>query len=165
MMRTFLLASVCAWTAVAEHTKRPGAADGSYTFARELVAAHNQVRTAVGVAPLRWSDELAQLAQKWAETLIESGAFRPRRDHRFGENLFEMSGRAARPYEVVSAWASEAKNYDYRANACSARCGHYEQVVWRDTKSVGCGVARDNRREVWVCNYDPLGNLNGERPY
>ena len=112
-----------------------------------------------------WSDQLAALAQKWAGTLMESGAFHPRRDGRFGENLFESAGRATTAAEAVNTWAGEAKNYDYNANTCSARCGHYEQVVWRDTKAVGCGVARDNRREIWVCNYDPLGNLNGERPY
>jgi len=44
-------------------------------------------------------------------------------------------------------------------------CGHYTQIVWRDTKQVGCGVARDNRREIWVCNYDPPGNWVGHRPY
>lgn len=147
--------------------RHPGSApsEAASAFAQEFLAAHNQVRAQVRVQPLVWSQELADSAQKWADALIESGAFHPRGDHRFGENLFEIAGRAATPHEVVSAWAGEAKNYDYKANACSARCGHYEQLVWRDTNKVGCGVARDNRREVWVCNYDPLGNLNGERPY
>lgn len=134
-------------------------------FERDFLAAHNQVRARVGVPPLRWSNELAESAQQWADALIRSNAFHPRRDHTFGENLFEVTNRTATPYEVVTAWAGEARNYDYKTNTCSARCGHYKQVVWRDTQLVGCGVARDSRREVWVCNYDPLGNLNGERPY
>ena len=29
----------------------------------------------------------------------------------------------------------------------------------------GCAVATDRRREVWVCNYDPPGNVAGYRPY
>ena len=140
-------------------------ATASSSFARAFVAAHNQVRSGVGVAPLRWSDQLADSAQQWANALIESGAFHPRGDHRFGENLFEVTGRGATPAEVVYAWAGEARNYDRRTNTCSARCGHYTQVVWRDTELVGCGTARDNRREVWVCTYDPLGNISGERPY
>lgn len=162
-MRTTLLLALCVRMAAAQQTKITG--DASSAFAREMLAAHNRVRAGVDVEPLRWSGELADEAQKWADALIRSGAFHPRGDHKFGENLFEVSGRGASPSEVVSAWAGESKNYDYKANACSARCGHYEQVVWRDTKIVGCGVARDNRREVWVCNYDPLGNLNGARPY
>ena len=139
--------------------------NASSAFAREFVAVHNQVRGPLGVPPLRWSGELAESAQHWADSLIETGAFHPRGDHKYGENLFEITGRRATPGEVVRAWAEEARNYDYRSNACSARCGHYKQVVWQDTKLVGCAMARDSRREVWVCNYDPLGNLNGERPY
>lgn len=112
-----------------------------------------------------WSDELAYYAQQWANELIANGGFAPRRDHRYGENLFEISGAWATPRQVVEAWASEARNYDYKSNGCTSTCGHFKQLVWRDTKLVGCGVARDRRREVWVCNYDPLGNITGERPY
>jgi hypothetical protein len=38
-------------------------------------------------------------------------------------------------------------------------------MVWSTTKEVGCGVARNSRREVWVCNYDPPGNYIGKRPF
>jgi pathogenesis-related protein 1 len=132
---------------------------------QELVTAHNSVRARHGVPPLRWSDELAKYAQKWANTLIAWGEFRPRSSPQYGENLFEISGASATAREVVSAWAAEGKNYNYRNNTCSGRCGHYTQVVWRDTKLVGCGVARNKRREVWVCDYEPHGNIMGERPY
>jgi len=164
-MRIVLLSCLYTYVACAQRANDSPAAGAPAAFVREMLAAHNRLRARVGVPPLVWSQQLAGLAQKWADTLIESGAFHPRGDHRFGENLFEVAGRPATPEEAVNTWASEARNYDYEANSCSARCGHYEQVVWRDTKSVGCGVARDNRREIWVCNYDPLGNLNGERPY
>ena len=82
-----------------------------------------------------------------------------------GENLFEVVGPPADENQVVDAWAAERSAYDYRKNSCSARCGHYTQIVWRDTRQVGCGVAQKNRREIWVCNYDPPGNIMGERPY
>ena len=39
------------------------------------------------------------------------------------------------------------------------------QFVWCKTHAVGCAVATDPRREVWVCNYDPPGNVIGYRPY
>ena len=44
-------------------------------------------------------------------------------------------------------------------------CGHYTQVVWRKSLRVGCGMATCGATEVWVCNYDPAGNWDGERPY
>jgi PadR family transcriptional regulator len=49
--------------------------------------------------------------------------------------------------------------------SCRGVCGHYTQIVWSNTREVGCGVARDSNREVWVCNYNPPGNWIGERPY
>jgi hypothetical protein len=38
-------------------------------------------------------------------------------------------------------------------------------LVWNNTREVGCAVASEPGREVWVCNYDPPGNWIGERPY
>jgi uncharacterized protein YkwD len=132
-----------------------------------IVEAHNSVRNKVGVPPLAWSDELAQVAQNWAERLVGSGAFEHSRTGKYGENIFEVSGTGwtSNAQEVVGNWAAESGNYQYPTNTCTGVCGHYTQLVWKDTKEVGCGVARDNNREVWVCNYAPYGNIIGEKPY
>lgn len=131
---------------------------------REMVDLHNQLRRRHDLHSLQWSDELAGKAQRWAETLLESGQLR-HDPSRHGQNIFAMSGRPADVNFVFRAWASEASDYDYSRNTCSATCGHYTQIVWRDTKQIGCGVARGSGREIWVCDYDPPGNVNGERPY
>ena len=44
-------------------------------------------------------------------------------------------------------------------------CGHYTQVVWANTLSVGCGVAVCPTGTIVVCNYAPPGNYVGEKPY
>jgi pathogenesis-related protein 1 len=45
-------------------------------------------------------------------------------------------------------------------------CGHYTQVVWKNSMEVGGGMAIcDNKSQVWVCNYNPPGNVEGEKPY
>ena len=136
-------------------------------ISREMVAAHNQVRARVGVRPLTWSSKLAAMAQRWAEELLANGKFQHRHEREYGENLFEIRGGRSSPTEVVTSWADEARDYDLARNVCRARaeCGHYSQIVWRKTKQVGCGVARQPGREVWVCNYFPPGNWVGERPY
>lgn len=133
--------------------------------ARQMVAAHNAVRMRVGAPPLSWSAKLAQVAQQWAETLIRNGTFQHRTPHSYGENLFEITGAAAGPEDVVKDWAAEARNYDYGNNSCSATCGHYTQIVWRVTKEVGCGMAQSKTAQIWACEYDPPGNYVGERPY
>lgn len=119
----------------------------------------------VEVQPLRWSDRLAARAQEWASHLVQERQFYHRPHPTFGENLFEISGGRASPAEVVGDWASEARDYSYRANTCRGMCGHYTQLVWNSTREVGCAVASEPGREVWVCNYDPPGNWIGERPY
>jgi pathogenesis-related protein 1 len=131
----------------------------------EMVESHNRVRTRVGVPRLVWSDPLAAHARQWANHLIETGAFEHSHAAGLGENIYEITGARATPEQVVNSWASELRDYDYRTNRCRGVCGHYTQIVWRDTKEVGCGVAAGGDREVWVCNYSPPGNYVGERPY
>jgi pathogenesis-related protein 1 len=130
-----------------------------------MLAAHNEVRARVDVQPLRWSDRLASRAQEWAGHLLQEGQFYHRPHPTFGENLFEITGLRASPADVVSVWSSEVRDYNYPAKTCRQVCGHYTQLVWSDTREVGCAVARNPGREVWVCNYDPPGNWVGERPY
>jgi pathogenesis-related protein 1 len=119
----------------------------------------------VGGPPLVWSSELARYAQEWAGRLLAWQEFGHRPDRPLGENLFSITGGAATAGMVAGEWAAEAKDYDWRANRCRGVCGHYTQMVWRETVRVGCGVARGRGREVWVCNYDPPGNWEGRRPY
>lgn len=135
------------------------------SISSDMLAAHNAVRKRVGISPLVWSARLADGAQDWADTLLRRGQFFHRPNSRHGENLFEIRGAAATPATVVDQWATESRNYNYEVNACRGVCGHYTQIVWGDTKEVGCAVARGKGREVWVCNYDPPGNWVGKRPY
>lgn len=133
--------------------------------ARALLAPQNAVRATVGEPPLRWSEQLAGVAQQWADHLLATGQFAHRVGDRYGENLYEMTGGSATPQQVVAAWADEAQDYDLRTNACSGVCGHYTQIVWRTTRAVGCAVASGANRQVWVCEYDPPGNWVGYRPF
>jgi uncharacterized protein YkwD len=141
-----------------------------------IVAAHNAVRAAVNPAPatalppVTWSDEDAKVAQDYAAKCVF--AHNPNRGAR-GENIYASGGTGRTPKEVVGNWASEAKNYNYAANTCSGTCGHYTQVVWRDSVKIGCAAQKCTQNspfgggawELWVCDYSPAGNFNGKRPY
>ncbi|MCA9635011.1 MAG: hypothetical protein KC420_03145, partial [Myxococcales bacterium] len=63
----------------------------------------------------------------------------------------------------VGAWASEASAYNAQTGACSGVCGHYTQIVWSSTSALGCGYATCGAGEIWVCNYDPRGNILGQK--
>lgn len=134
-----------------------------------MLAAHDDVRASVDVPPMQWSDALAREAQTWADRCVfeHSGS-------RHGENLSARTDTAS-PATIVAGWASEAEHYDIRANRCAPGkvCGHYTQVVWRDSTRLGCAVATcggggpfgGGGWSFWVCNYDPPGNFSGQRPY
>jgi len=135
------------------------------SIAQAMLDAHNAARARVGVPPLVWSAQLAGVAQDWANRLIATNTLAHRPNNRYGENIYTISGAAVRAAQVVGAWVDEARGYDIRSNACAGVCGHYTQVVWRSSRSVGCAIATDRGREVWVCEYDPPGNVVGYRPF
>ena len=133
-----------------------------------MLAAHNRARHAVGVADMQWSDRLAAIAQAWAERLrAQNCAMRHSGAAGMGENLAWAGGQRLTPAGVVAMWVAEARDFNPSSGTCArnAVCGHYTQIVWRNTRQVGCGMISCGGSEVWVCNYSPPGNFAGERPY
>lgn len=134
---------------------------------------HNYWRSQVGVPPLEWSDELAAFAQKWADELARRGCEMQHRPFTgewgtyLGENIYWSTGIKNKAVGVADSWASEIKFYDAASGNCEKGkiCGHYTQMVWSATTKVGCAMARCGEQEVWVCNYDPAGNMVGRKPY
>jgi pathogenesis-related protein 1 len=137
----------------------------SLLVARELLDAHNAARVRVGSPPLVWSNELADDAKRWADRLIATHEFAHQPDDPHGENLLLIAGGTAAPVTVVRTWVAEMSDYDHNTNRCIGVCGHYTQVIWRNTRAVGCGMAFDGYRQIWVCEYEPPGNIPGSRPY
>ena len=133
-----------------------------------ILAAHNTWRQKVDVPPLVWSEDLASFAGEWAGELKDRGCdLQHRAENDYGENLAWAGGAQLSPEKVVDLWGEERADYNYRRNSCARGkvCGHYTQVVWNTSETVGCAVARCSDSEVWVCNYDPPGNIVGEKPY
>ena len=139
-----------------------------------MTAAHNAARAAVAganppIPPLTWSADVAATAQAWADKCMfdHSGG-------KYGENIYASGGSTPTPADVVNSWVGEAKDYNYANNSCSGTCGHYTQVVWRASTKLGCGMKNCTTNSpfsgfpnwtLWVCNYDPPGNFNGQKPY
>jgi uncharacterized protein YkwD len=110
-------------------------------LAQEMLTVHNAIRAERKLPPLQWSNELAAYSKKWANTLLAKSLSSHNPNSPYGENIF-ITGVGSAPSLAVRQWASESRSYDYRTNSCSADCGHYTQIVWRDTLRVGCAVAR-----------------------
>lgn len=140
-----------------------------------MVAAHNAVRSGVQPAPdvplpmMEWDADIAAVAQAWADRCDFNHS-----DNQYGENLY-VSSAENEGTRAVESWAEEVDDYQYESNQCrpGAMCGHYTQIVWRDSTKVGCAFtdcanltgAGFGSGRLWVCNYDPPGNWVGEWPY
>ena len=135
------------------------------------------MRAGVGVGPLVWDQDLADIAAAWAATCTDNDAPQGLLDHNdgrsdtypeyVGENIYASSAAGADPIGAVNAWAAEVADYNYAQNTCSGVCGHYTQVVWATTTKVGCAYhdcANLTYRGTIICDYAPGGN-NGNRPY
>lgn len=133
-----------------------------------IIERHNFWRQQVGVGPIEWSEELAVVAARWGAHLKRDNCGFYHSDYRnYGENLFMGTSGYYTASDVVDSWGSEKSDYDYKKNKCrrGKMCGHYTQIVWASTTSVGCAKVTCNGSTIWVCEYDPPGNWVGERPY
>ncbi len=140
---------------------------------QQLLDLHNKARGNVGVGPVTWSKKLAAYAQEWANHLASSNCklqHRPnsgkwKREH--GENLFVGTVGYYGVADAVMSWESEKKYYRGQTLTPSNfyESGHYTQLVWRNTKQIGCAKAECHGNVIVVCNYDPPGNILGQKPY
>ncbi len=140
---------------------------GVNSFAQELLVEHNDARDDVGVPRLEWSQRLARQAQGWADQLASEGRMRhSTRQQRAnaGENLWMGAAGYYGADVMIGAFVDEQRyfRHDTFPNVSTtgrwADVGHYTQVVWRDTREVGCAVARGDRDDFLVCRYWPAGN-------
>lgn len=143
------------------------------SFSQEILAAHNRYRSAVGVPSLAWSTDLARSAQRWADALSSNQDFKhDTRNHTQGENIWMGTIGMFSLTDMVDAWGQERRNFhdgtfpDVSTTGNWFDVGHYSQMVWRTTASVGCGgAAGSDGYYRLVCRYSPHGNMVGERVY
>ena len=70
----------------------------------------------------------------------------------YGMCLFR-SEKSSKTYYFATSKSGDVENV-----------GHYTQMIWRDTRQVGCATAVGQSEEFLVCRYSTAGNVYGERP-
>jgi hypothetical protein len=141
-------------------------------FAKEILRVQNEERLFQGRQPLIWDSALALDAGKWASHLAKNNLF----EHAFaelgkngqGENLW-MGTHAAYPLaEMVSYWTAEAEQSksgkfpDVSKSGNWTDVGHFTQLVWPETRKVGCALKSSAEDDFLVCRYWPAGNRIGD---
>lgn len=151
----------------------PAASVAPRSFREFVLTAHNDERGRWRVPPLAWDEKLARDAQAYAQRLTRLGYLQHASTAGLadpqGENLW-MGTRGAFNYgQMMDGFLSERRNYVAGAVPYISRTGnwtdtgHYSQIIWRTTTSVGCAMASSQDFDYLVCRYWPAGNVWGRR--
>lgn len=124
---------------------------------KDILNYHNQYRAKHHAPSLKWNETLATYAQNWS-----NGCEFKHSHGLYGENL----GYGHNSWkQLVDDWYNEVNDYSYLLPGFSAATGHFTQLVWKSTTSVGCGVQTcDNLfkgAKLYTCSYSPHGNVIG----
>ncbi|XP_043247212.1 uncharacterized protein LOC122394402 [Amphibalanus amphitrite] len=160
----------------------------------EILEAHNRIRSdvkagkyakqglpaAAEMPDLQWDPELAAIAQRWADQCKEDhDQCRDVKRFQVGQNAAWTWGS---PLDwtkgAIQGWFHEELPYfrqkdlvfrSGRDSGSGKQIGHLTQVIWADTKFVGCGYSASPEgswvKRSYICNYGPAGNVLGQRMY
>jgi uncharacterized protein YkwD len=140
-------------------------------FRTQVMSDHNRARASVSAPPLVWDDRLAADAANHAERLAQTRIFAHSTQLAGeGENLW-MGTRLAYSYaSMTGAWVDERRDYkngrfpNLSMTGSWHDVGHYTQIIWAGTRSVGCAMSSNETNEYMVCRYFPAGNVWGQDP-
>uniref|UniRef100_A0A336LPQ9 CSON000338 protein n=1 Tax=Culicoides sonorensis TaxID=179676 RepID=A0A336LPQ9_CULSO len=139
---------------------------GFNEFEIECLNVHNKYRTKHKAPPLTLNKNLCQFAQEWANNLAARGVMQHRSNNSYGENIYAKYGTGniqVAGNEPVDSWYSEIKDYNFNAGKFSSGTGHFTQVVWKGSRELGVGIAKNSKGQIFVvANYDPAGNYQGQ---
>ena len=141
------------------------------TFQKELVARHNEYRKKHAASSLTILKDLTILCQKTVDNCKKIGRLH-HRDFNLddgtlvGQNLY-FTNSTPTGIEVADNWYSEIEYYDYNGDKIEEKTSHFTQMVWKNTKQIGCAVAvgpsDDSSNNYYIgCDYLPAGNILGQ---
>jgi len=143
---------------------------------------------ATNMRQLIWDNELATMAQAHAQQCVfQHDTCRDVSRFQVGQNIYisfstagPLSDSTANWKAAIDSWYSEVQYMTTSSwissfpSSTPNVVGHYTQLVWGNTYTVGCGVA-SYKDTTWqgtypykifmVCNYGPAGNFIGSPIY
>lgn len=131
--------------------------DTDPNFQATVLDYHNQVRSIHQAGDLVWNDTLASFA---SDFLGSSQCVFDHSGGPYGENL---SIGYPSILAAMQGWYDENSKYDYQAGEFSGETGHFTQMVWKDTRQIGCAtIGCDTSGIFLACEYaDNRGNIIG----
>jgi uncharacterized protein YkwD len=118
-----------------------------------VLEVHNNYRLKHHAPKLTYNNALETAAQRVVNTCKMAHSGGP-----YGENL---AFGYKTPTAAIDAWYKEASNYDYSKPGFGVDTGHFTQIVWKDTKELGCASRLCKDRYIYACEYKDAGNIVG----
>lgn len=123
----------------------------------------NTLRAKHNSPPLQYNTTLAKNSNQWAyhlsstTSLVHSSGF-------VGENLGLTQLNSNATMSIIDMWYNENIFYDYSNPKFTYETGHFTQIVWKNTKTVGFGISIDAKTNFMymVMQFYPPGNVQGE---
>ncbi|CAF4559838.1 unnamed protein product, partial [Rotaria magnacalcarata] len=144
-----------------------GLSEDNEAFALATVQAINAARRPYEAQPVHLSDQLSEIAQRWAEQMARTGKlehspqeWRSLGRQTLGENYFASFQVPLTGDKMVRKWLKEGKRYMFGYDG-RRDTENFTQLVWRSTKEVGVGraLSEDGNWSYGVAIFDPPGNI------
>ncbi|KAF3939205.1 Natrin-2 [Dactylella cylindrospora] len=110
----------------------PTASTIGNSLRQQMLAYHNGWRAHHGAAAMTWNTTMSVAALRSASKCV----FAHTSNNPYGENI--AAGTPNNPAWYAWLWYNEVNKYDYNNPGFSSATGHFTQVVWKNSKQLGC---------------------------
>ncbi|CAH8518144.1 unnamed protein product [Schistosoma bovis] len=149
-------------------------------FIHSVVQLHNQYRSQHGSNPLVLDQDLSNMAQQWADHLLQqshlSNSGYVYRGMKVGENLGSRWSNGPMEHnckDLIEHWYQESEKYKFNSEPDSIQgIGNFTQIVWSSSERIGVGIASQSYKSgedlhkdsklILVCLYHPPGNVTSQ---
>ena len=151
--------------------KECGYTEGSelFTFALSAIKRQNVIRACHNANPLMFNCEIMKISQDYSEHLLSIGNLEHSQatfhGQWMGENLAYTGGSKPTGETPIDMWYEEISNYNFNNPGFSSGTGHFTQVVWKNSKEFGIGLACQRSTCFMTGNYYPGGNFGYSNDY
>ncbi|KAF7561483.1 hypothetical protein G7046_g2661 [Stylonectria norvegica] len=127
------------------------------TFTSAILNSTNFYRAEHNASDVTWNKTLEDFASDY---LDDNGCKFEHSGGPYGENLAMGYPNAT---GSVEGWGNERDDYNFKKGGFGEDTGHFTQLVWKNTTTVGCGRKLCGEKGWFlVCEYWPRGNVEGE---
>lgn len=110
---------------------------------------------------------MCSFAQEWADTCAKTSSLQHRANNPYGENIFCVYSsdfsHTPTARDAIKEWYDEVKQHTYGVERVNQNTLHFTQVVWKKSRELGIGIAKNKRGQTYVvANYEPRGNFIGQ---